>query len=204
MTNLNQSDVQDERNQDDALDDLKIADLRRVAKILGIRAQRDWTTEDFVVAIKEKQDQSASPQLVYDGTLAPKPGFARVLVHRDMTPGHKNSAIHAAVNGWIFAIPRGIEVDVPKEIVEVLKNARSFVTRAEVDETGRNQSVKEDLVQSYPFQVIAISPGTAKNPHDNRAVTANQRQEFCDKFGRYPTQGELVKYLEQKMVKSLA
>lgn len=202
MTNLTQSDAQDERNQEDALDGLKIADLRRVAKILGISAQRDWATEDFVNAIKAKQEQAATPSLVFDGALAPKPGYARILVHRDMSPGHKNTPIHAAFNGWIFAIPRGIEVDVPKEIIEVLSNAKALVTRQEYDDQGRTSVVREDLVQSYPFQVLAISPGQARNPHDNRGATAIKRQEFCDKFGRYPTGGEFAEYLKTQMAKT--
>lgn len=203
MTDLNQSNVQDERSQEDALADLKIADLRRVAKLLRINAQRDWVTEDFVRAIKDKQDQHTAPSLVFDNALAPKPGYARIVIHRDMTPGHKNTPVHAGVNGWIFQIPRGIEVDVPKEIVEALQNARSIVTSQDKDETTGRTETKDSMVQSYPFQVLAISPGKATNPVDNRAASAARRQAFCDKFGRYPTSGELQEAMKHQIARQL-
>lgn len=198
MTNLNeQSNAQEERSQLDAIDDLKIADLRKVAKMLGITAQRDWTAEDFVRAIKTRQEGSAVG-LVFDNSLAPKPGYARIIIHRDMTPGHKNNPIHVGVNGLLFSIPRGVEVDIPEPHLKALQNARSLVTTQTDDNTS-----KDSMVQSYPFQVLAITPGKFVNPSDGRAASYERRLAFNKRFGRWPTKGELEEAMKQRIAQEL-
>jgi hypothetical protein len=202
MTNQDeQSNVQDERSQLDAIDDLKIADLRKVAKLLGISAQRDWTAEDFVRAIKTKQSGSV-PSLVFDNSLAPKPGYARIIVHRDMTPGHKNTPIHVGVNGLLYSIPRGIEVDIPEPHVKALYNAKSLVTNQTSEVEGRTE-YKDSMVQSYPFQVLAVTPGRFSNPGDGRAVSYARKKAFNQKYGRWPTKGELEEAMKLSIAKDL-
>ena len=198
MTNHDeQSDVQDGRSQLDAINDMKIADLRKVAKLLGITAQRDWTAEDFVRAIKAKQEGNA-PALVFDNSLAPKPGFARIIIHRDMTPGHKNSPLHVGVNGLLYSVPRGVEVDIPIPHVGALKNAYS----KQIVQTSDNEYKEQDL-QSYPFQVLAITPGKFNNPGDSRATNEARKQAFVKEFGRYPTKGELEEAIRQRIIKQM-
>lgn len=198
MTNLSdQGNVQDERSQLDAIDDLKIADLRKVAKLLGITAQRDWTAEDFVRTIKAKQENSVVG-LVFDNSLAPKPGYSRIILHRDMTPGHKNGPVHVGVNGLLYSVPRGIEVDVPEPHVKALYNARSLVT----NQTSDNE-YRDSMVQSYPFQVLATTPGKFVNPGDGRAASYERRLAFNRKYGRWPTKGELEEAMRQSIARDL-
>lgn len=196
MTDLNeQSDVQDERSQIDAVDELDMANLRKVAKVLGISAQRDWSKEDFVRAIKVKQTSSETAVgLVFDNSLAPKPGYSRIILHRDMTPGHKNSPVPAGINGRIFMLPRGVEIDIPTPLVEVLANARTTI----MDETG-----KESVTQSYPFQILAATPGKFHNQFDGRAPGYERRYAFFQKFGRWPTDGELKEAMRQRIAQVL-
>ena len=61
MTELNEDNVQEaqtERTQMDALADLDIGSLRKVAKALGVSASRDWDKTAYVKAIIAHQNKS--------------------------------------------------------------------------------------------------------------------------------------------------
>lgn len=199
------SDAQEERSQLETLESLDIASLRKYAKLMRITAQRDWQREDYVAAIKTKQD-AANVALVFDNSTAPAPGHARIRIERDPTPGHRNSPVPAAVNGRIWLVPRGIEVDVPLPVVEVLKNSVSNQYR-QVEGGNASQPMgvfKEEEVRTYPFQVLAVTPGGAfLNPHDQRSANYERRLAFHKAFGRWPTDGELKEAMRAKIVKDM-
>lgn len=197
--------AQEAQDQDtNMLAALDMASLRKAAKLLGIAAQRDWGKEDFVRAIQDKQNQTDA-EYVFDNSNAPKPGYARILIHRDPTPGHKNTPIHTSVNGRIFQVPRGLECDVPLPIVEALKNAITLVTRRKTSDDGDKPGAFVDEPQlSYPFQVVSVTPGEYKNSNDGRAASYERRKAFHDRFGRWPTAAELAEAMKIKMQKDLA
>lgn len=206
MTNeIEHSDAQEERSQLETLESLDIASLRKYAKLMRITSQRDWQKEDYVEAIKAKQ-AAQNVALVFDNSNAPAPGHARILLHRDPTPGHRNSPIPLGVNGRMILVPRGIEVDVPIPFVEALKNSRSQQYR-QVDGASQNAPMgvfKEEEVTSYPFQVIAMTPGGEfTNPHDPRSASFERRKAFHKAFGRWPTDGELKEAMRAKIVKEM-
>ena len=199
---IDNSDAQDERSQLDVLNDLDIAMLRKAAKVLNIQAQRDWDKGDFVAAIKAKQEQKTAPDVVFDNALGPKPGHARIVLHRDPTPGHKNSPVQCGVNGRLLHIPRGIEVDIPIPHMRALENAKSTQVRQQQGSTRENPSgiYKDEEHMSYPFQLISITPGGKfDNSTDSRTTQAIAAQKFADVFGRYPTGGELAKWNDAKI-----
>lgn len=197
MTELH-SEAQEGAFNLDSVESLDMADLRRMAKILGITSQRDWKKEDYVKALKDQRSKDV-PLAQTQGS-GPQPGYARVLVHRDPTPGHANKPLHVAVNGHIFGVPRGVEVDVPIPHIEALANAIVLESR-QVSNPDRNHPegrYREEPKTSYPFQVIAITPGEYRNPHDNRIHTSKIREEFNRKFGKWPTAGELAEYRKEQ------
>lgn len=194
---IENSDAQEERSQLDVLDNLDIAMLRKAAKVLNIQAQRDWDKGDFVAAIKAKQEQKTAADVVFDNALGPKPGHARIVLHRDPTPGHKNGPVQCGVNGRLLHIPRGVEVDIPIPHMRALESARATITRQQQGNSRDNPSglYKDEELMSYPFQLVAITPGgTFSNPNDSRQVQARAAQAFADVFQRYPTGGELAKW----------
>lgn len=198
---IENSDAQEERSQLDVLDDLDIAMLRKAAKVLNIQAQRDWDKGDYVAAIKAKQEQKTAPDVVFDSAQGPKPGHARIVLHRDPTPGHKNGPVQVGVNGRLLHIPRGIEVDIPIPHMRALESAKATITRQQQGSSRENPSglYKDEELMSYPFQLLAITPGEFKNPTDSRTVQAVAAQKFADLFGRYPTGGELAKWQDAKI-----
>lgn len=191
-------------SQMDSLGKLDIANLRSLAKMFTIPTERNWSKDDYVKAIKRHADNSNMAQFVIDGGQAPAPGYARVLLHRDPTPGNKNSPVHLTFNGCILQVPRGIEVDIPKEFVGVLNDAITIVTEqvSNDNETGGVTSkFVDERRTSYPFQVIAITPGTWKNTNDQRGPDAAARQACCDALGHWPTQGEFNEWSKHKIGK---
>lgn len=201
MTDQNQT-VQEEQDTKDAFEGVDIAQLRKVAKTLGITSQRDWGKVDYIAAIQAKQE-ALNVEIAMGDSSAPKPGFARVLVHRDPTPGHKNTPIHVGVNGWIFQVPRGIEVDLPIMVINGLKDAITLVTRPKGEDQRGREIYGEEAQLSYPFQIVAITPGVNVNRNDARSVTYERRETFWKKFGRWPTQGELDEAMKHKIRKEM-
>lgn len=205
MTNeIETSDAQEERSQLDTLESLDIASLRKYVKLMRITAQRDWQREDYVEAIKAKQT-AQNVSLVFDSENRPAPGYARVLIHRDPSPGAKNSPIQLGVNGRFVHVPRGHEVDVPIPFVEVLKNSVGERPELVEESTSTNPAgtYRWEKVTSYPFQVIAITPGGKfVSDLDNRAINYARKKEFHDKFGRFPTEGELKEAMRANIIKN--
>lgn len=197
---------QDEKIYHESIEALDIAALRRAAKTLGITAARDWNKEDFVSAIKRKQSVDATTRVVFDSSRDPAPGYARVLLHRDPTPNHANSPVPIGLNGQIYMVPRGVEVDVPKEFVGVLNDAKTLQVRQQEQESRINPGgvYKEELQTSYPFQVLSITPGQWKNKQDNRSAAFAIRKEFMEMHGSWPTEGELKAYKNARMANRMA
>lgn len=182
------------KEQLDAIEGLDIASLRKFASIMKIRSSRDWSKEDYVAAIKAKQEASSLTSFVFDATKAPAPGYTRVKIHRDPSPNHKNSPVHVGVNGYLVGIPRGIEVDIQTPLVESLANAVQIDVAMAQEANRENPGgvYKDELRMSYPFQVLASTPGGAfENPNDSRAQSYKARYKFFKEFGAWPTEGEL-------------
>lgn len=195
-----------EKSHLDALEEFDINQLRKVASFVGVQPARDWKKEDFVRAIKAKQEQNDLTNYVFDDGTAPKPGYARIVLHRDPTPGHKNSPVQVGVNGRIIHVPRGIQVDVPIPFVEALRNARSMQIRQVEGASAATPGgvYRDEEMTNYPFQVDAITPGGKfENPYDGRHIVYAQREEFFKKFGHWPTAAELVEAKKAKILKDV-
>ena len=206
-------------DQDDLLKDATIGDLRALAKSYGIQAQRDWTKPDYIKPIAVRQSEGATPDLHTDDGEAdrliasyslaqdkseasaakgvPKPGFARIIIHKDPTPNHSNSAVQVGLNGRFFNIPRGAAVELPIPYLGVLRDAVHKQRRQikEPDANNLEGVVTEEEILSYPFQIVSLTPGGKfVNQEDQRSVSASRRAAFHKDLGRWPTDGELIEW----------
>jgi formylmethanofuran dehydrogenase subunit B len=59
-----------------------------------------------------------------------------------------SDAVFLAINGYAYQIPRGIPVEVPDEVVQVLKNAKQ-----ELMSFGKGGEVTTRETQRFPFSV---------------------------------------------------
>lgn len=203
MTDI-QTTHSDESRDEDGLLDLDIAELRQTAKLLAISAQRDWKKEDFVKAISRKLEAARLAESIGSMSTGSEsklaPGTARILIHRDPTPGHANSNIQLGLNGRFLNVPRGVEVVVPLEYVNVLADAKQVVMRQvrAPNELNPDGEIEYREVQSYPFQVIEMRPHTKNSRFqsnlDQRGAYYTRREAFRNAHGKWPTAGELQEW----------
>lgn len=215
--------------ESDVLDGATIGDLRALAKNYGIKAERSWVRGDFISAIKaaqeggtftvaavETEDEEAQriianyslPVNVQNGAAskgAPKPGYARIILHKDPTPDHANSAVPVGLNGRTFMVPRGVAVDLPIPFLGVLRDAVQIVTRQtkEPDRDHLEGTVTREEILSYPYQIISVTPGGKfTNSEDQRSASAHRRKAFHTEMQRWPTDGELLEWEKAKTARA--
>lgn len=189
-----------EEESGETLDSLNMAELRMYAKLMGISARRDWSKDDFVKAIKIRQESVYGGSSVEDTDDDLPPGHAKILIMRDPTPGHNNSSIPLGLNGRLFIAPRGVEFNIPMEYINVLADAKSKVLRqVEAPSLHKPEGVvKEEEIYSYPFQVLKVRPHTKdsafRSQLDQRGAHYKRRLKFYETVGKWPTMGELLEF----------
>lgn len=172
--------------------DLSRNEYMKMCAAARIPVTPTMTKDDLISALegKVKHEQIALPAV----SNAPAPGRTRIKIFRDPSPGASNFPVYASVNGFRVNIPRGIEVDVPHKIVEVLNNATQLVLKENIQEplnSPKRHTWEES--QSYPFQILASTPGNDPKPgaEKERAAKTRLRELHVKKFGSWPTDEEL-------------
>ena len=207
----NNTSGQDARAQ---LKQATIGELRALAKFHGVKSEKTWKAEDYIksiaavlsdgslsfnVSANDEDDWVEDLPEIADYSLAPKPagvkedkpapGFARIVIHKDPTPGHVNSPVQVGLNGRMFHVPRGKEVDIPYLYIGVLKDAVNTIIRQKSEPTAANPACEmvEEAMLTYPFQVVAVTPGGKfTNVMDQRGQVAVRKQAFADANQKYP------------------
>jgi hypothetical protein len=189
-------------------EELDIRDLRKLATSYGIRAQRTWVREDFITAINNRRNSNESlVDVVYDDSRNPAPGHARITIQ---SPEMGSTLpIPVAVNNYVCRIPRDVTVDIPIEVMEALNNSKTPVRvkdpKGGVDQQGNPKLVWRDVL-SYPFQVHAMTPGTARYPNGMLKIkpSANPAKhslklKYREIYKRWPKREQLRKFEEMHM-----
>lgn len=102
---------------------------------------------DLDISTKAAPARSTAKAAALEG----KPGTTRIVI-----PKTKDAIndVPVGVNGTMWLIKRGVPVDVPNHVVEVLENARGMEYERQVDPvTGRAELIPQETM-SYPFQRV--------------------------------------------------
>lgn len=169
------------------LESASIAEVRKAASTYKIKWTRDMTQEELLEAIKASLSASKFA-LTAVGDL-PQPGWARILVHSDPTPNAPNRAVYVSVNDYAVLIPRDVEVDVPRKIVEALANSKSSKLKEDPSQpTNSPNRYRFVEVPNYPFSMVAYTPGPdPRGEYERNAAAAKRpRIAFRDKYGYWP------------------
>ena len=223
----NNTSGQDARAQ---LKQATIGELRALAKFHGVKSEKTWKAEDYIKSIaaalsggslsfnaqaNDEDDWEEDLPAIADYSLAPKaagikedkpaPGFARIVIHKDPTPGHANTPVQVGLNGRMFHVPRGKEVDIPYPYVGVLKDAVNNIIRQKSEPTAASPAgeMVEEAMLTFPFQVVAVTPGGKfNNAMDQRGQVAIRKQAFADANQKYPAStAELIAWeTEERLV----
>lgn len=186
------------------LEDLEIGQLRAYAKTMRIALAKTDTKPEIIKAIQSKLAGKSLAQIA-DSNTQLRPGTARIRLLEDPKPGASNYPAFASVNGYSVTIPRGVDVIVPLNIVEILQNAvvnqrrQTMVAGPSGREEFRESTVK---VPSYPFQILDIRHGESpKSPLEKqKEKMMGPRKQFNTKFLYWPTRAELARAIEQGLI----
>ena len=180
------------------------AQLRKYADLMRIPLTKDMTRKEIISAIKARQKDKQTIEIAETGT-RPKPGWARIEILKDSSPGATNRPVYVQVNGYRCTVPRGVEVDVPIKVVNVLNDSRSVKVAEDKNRAFNDpRYFSKEMLPSYPFQVRDINPGPDPNPsagQRSRIARAGPREEFREQFGRYPRRDELLQAQKEGFVK---
>lgn len=170
------------------LDTLSIAELRKLAAVMKIQAQREWSTSDFVDAINARRKSAKVARLVDEDeqeNIEIPTGFARIRIH--LTPGGSDSPLDVRVNNFYTSIPRGVLVDVPKEIRDTIRNSTEPVTREVIDKVTGLPKIQTTETQCYSFDDYGQSPGISgavRGMADEKEYSL--RVKYRDLYGAWP------------------
>lgn len=185
---------------------MEIGKLRQYASHLRVALAKTATKEDIVAAIERKLNGRIVPEIA-DSNTAPPPGYAKIRVLEDPTPGSSNIPIYINANGYVATIPRGVDVIVPMRVVRTLNDAtvRKRKQSIVVDPATGRETFKETTVTtpSYPFQIVEMTPGPeVLTAHElNKKKTQGPRKRYREMFGHYPRPGDLRRAIEQGLIK---
>ncbi len=182
-------------------EEMTIQELRRAANAMGIQANRDWNADDFRNHINSARKNSSMVGIVVDLNKNPPVGHARIKLNNN--DSGQNYPVPVSINRYILKIPRNVVVDVPLEVLEALNHSTMPSFKSETDiETGQVKSSREEI-QSYPYQLIAITPGTALDRFGNPKIKGSSdperyrmREEYKRIYGRWPKRLEFKSFKE--------
>lgn len=176
----------------ETLEVLPLTELKQKAvKNFGLRLTKDDTKEDVInkiigIASKQEFAPEASGEL-------PMPGWTRIRVHP--VPNKATFPFFVGVNGWFCWIPINVDVDVPSKIIGVLKDAIEYKYALDA-ETGVN---KTSMEASYPFTIIAQTPGPDPRPGSEvaRERKLAAKRAFAEENGYWPKDDEIKEFQRQ-------
>lgn len=139
------------------LESASTVELRQYARDeLGLSVPRGASDEAIKKLITDTDEtQAPVPKPVKVGK-EPKLDQPRVKIHIMKLDGDTgNDDVYVGVNGKGYLIKRGEDVDVPVEVVEVLKNAveTRYHEQRDPDKPNKVALVRRD-VHSYPFSIV--------------------------------------------------
>lgn len=164
--------------------------LRAYAKHMRIPVKTSATRDQLLAAITERQSKRVAPTLA-DGDSEVKPGYAKIVIHQDPTPGSKQIPVYLNANGYECTIPRGVEVIVPRRVVRTLKDAKVNRRQQTTVQDANGREIFAEtvvVVPSYPYTVLEEVPGpeplTAAEL--SKLKSYGPRERYAYQFGHWP------------------
>ncbi len=136
-----------------------------ITGVMGLAAPEGATKDELYAFIEENGGTIGSSGADLEkenagGNVDPASGITmsdRVKIRVTKTDDDRGSEdVFVGVNGAGFLIKRGVAVDVPRAVVEVLRNAVTKKLQEVVNEAGDHTGAFEYVdVQSIPFEVLS-------------------------------------------------
>lgn len=166
------------------LENMEIAELRRLAATHKIESQKEWKKEDYIRAIQTRHKRNSVARVVYDEKESIPTGYSRVRL--PLTPSGSDVPLAIMVNNFKTMIPRNVLVDIPREAREQLRSSKESVTREVFNEKGEKY-IRVEEVPAYPFDDFGSTPGVSgaikpnTDPREQRL-----REKYRELYGKWP------------------
>jgi len=157
----------------DDLETLKKTELQSVASQMNLSLPGNATKDDILDAIIAADEGNGIPapapvkdvvsdeEAAKEGQLVERDAHGRdrpmyrLTLNSDDKPGG-DSPLPVGVNGYVWTIPRDMEVEVPESVVDVLKDA-VFTVMEKVGEDDEGRPVyKERDVKRFSFSAVPV------------------------------------------------
>lgn len=149
----------------ESLDSMTIKDLREVAKANEIKIPAGSTKDDIVDLLLDHDGELVMPDApdAIEGELVAEKAdeFGRDRRKYKLTLNSDDKAggdapLPVGVNGYVWTIPRDMEVEVPESVIDVLKDAKmTIMEKAGEDDEGR-PIYKERDVRRFSFSAVPV------------------------------------------------
>ena len=190
-------------SQEQDLEKMTIAQLRQYASLMRVAVAKDSTKLEILAAIKHRA-RGQTLVKVSDPNGPPPPGFVKIKILKDSSPRSKNIPVYIHINGRTATLPRGVAINVPEKVVEVLRNS-THPQLIEDSEKAFNDSkrIRIEASPSYPFEVLDRTPGPDPWPGNEigKRASYGPREKFWKMFGRWPKRGEVHDAIKQGFIK---
>lgn len=182
---------------------MTIQQLRQYASHSGVTVPKTANTDDIRRLLNAKLQNKSMLELA-DKYSVVRPGYAKIILHKDSTPGAQNLPVFVQINGYQCTVPKGKEVIVPNRILRVLQDA--VVSRMDDSNSADPRATEptRTRVHSYPFTILE---GPVPGPEPLTPLEAAKarvlapRKRYQQLFGHWPKRGELKRAIEQGFVK---
>lgn len=178
-----------------SFNEMTLGQLKEVAKHMRVAVNKDATPEEIIEALNKRQRNKVVADIAEKGT-ALKPGYARILIAETLS-SNRQVPVYVFDNGLDLTIPRGIEVDVPRRIVDLLRNAK-VKRRKQVDGPDGRPVTTFMMVPQYPFELIDVAPGPEVKTKRELAAEKliGPRRRYREAFGRWPRPRDMTRAIE--------
>lgn len=185
-------------------EDMTIGKLREYASHMRVAVAKTATKAEILEALNRKLRDRTLTEIAAPESQV-RPGYAKITILMDPMPDAMNYPVYVNANGYVCTIPRGLPVIVPMRVVRTLQDAQ--VQRKKQSITlvnGRDQFTETEITSpSYPFQVHEMVPGpeVLTSLEQAKLRTIGPRRRYRDLFGRWPRPKDLIRAIEQGLIK---
>lgn len=204
------------------LESMTMSQLRHAAHaVYRVRIERNWSKSQIIDAIMraaERRESMIGVSPVPDTNDVIPPGKARIMILPDESKRNPREPVYVNINSHSFLIPRGVQVDVPVEVVEVLRNAvvRGVDGVRPVDASYYNNSgdfadreafsnTGDHDVYSYPFQLFGMNPLPGDESLLKERIPKEEvyRYKYAVLYNTWPTDEELREFMKDVRRKNI-
>lgn len=177
------------------VENLPIADLRKLAAKMNIESQKDWDKSMYINAINSRRKSRKVCKVVEDPNSEEIPvGFARIRLH--LTPQGTDWPVDVMVNNFRTSLLRNVWIDVPREVRDQLRQSTELVPRV-VENSEGHKVVKMVAVPCYPFDQIGETAGDSGAIRPNGdAKVQTIREKYRELYGRWPRRAEQQEFMK--------